>query len=71
MEIERDDGNNVNANSSANIVGIGASETNLLIANKVDSIRKRKIVTIAILFTINLMNYIDRFSVAGMFSFMY
>lgn len=44
-----------------------SSETNLLLANKNDPARRRMILTMAILFTINLINYIDRFTIAGKF----
>lgn len=51
---------------AANVPATSNSETNLLLTSKQDQAHKRrKIITMVILFVINLINYVDRFTVAG------
>lgn len=58
------DSNSRNYNSTANIQE-GSSSTNLLDNGKKANQSKTNIIVISILFIINLINYVDRFTLAG------
>jgi hypothetical protein len=61
------DSNSRNYNSTANIQEtiLGSSSTNLLDNGKKANQSKTNIIVISILFIINLINYVDRFTLAG------